>query len=184
MQISKINNSSNSAFHGYKITDAGLKALKAETNPEVKRALIDCCEYFKNKEFAHVRICEEDHIGVDLNLKIPDVGRWIRNFHSVYHGTHFNSKGIYITASYPGVGSDDYFVNLNGKPGDEIHGCSMPNGKMVKLYREFEASQTNIFDKIKAFKLLGDEVEKARRAMETSQQMNSEIDNLFAKQNY
>ena len=132
-----------------------------------------------------MRICYTDRIGVDLNLKIPDIGYWIEYFHSPFNDPRFDSEGIYITAHEHGtVRSDDNaFINLNGKPGDEIYGCSLPDGKMVKLYREFKASQSNIFDKIKAFKLLGDEVEAARMSIESSKQMDSELDSLFAKQN-
>ena len=184
MQISKIDSNSNPAFQSYKITENGLRVLKSETNPELKRALIDCCEYFKDKKYASVRICQDRHGGTDLNLDIPDCDYWIKQFEIPYCDPRCNDKGIYINTDYSEGGSGTIFVNLNGKR-DDGNFFSKPQGRMVSLFRELEKiDQYNIFEKIKAFKMLGDEVEKARKAIETSQQMNSEIDNLFAKQNY
>ena len=182
MNISPISNKENCSFKAYKITPKGLDALYNLTNVEEKRAIIDCCKYFKGYKYAHVKVDTSSSGNLDINLSIPDYHSWIIDFQRPYHEKDFNSKGIYISAdTAPYTPAKLIFVNLNGKQGDEmgINGMS----KMNELLCKFDHINYTIFQKIEAFKTLGAKVEEARISMEKSKQMNSEVDDLAANQN-
>lgn len=188
MRIQKINRkiNQNCAFRAYTITQSGKTALKKVSNPNLKQEVIDCCEYFENKKYAHVLICTNTSGDLDINLKIPDVEDWITSYHRPMVNP-YDSTGIYISAwtTKNGFGiptNKTYHINLNGQPGDDENIWGNPHvGKMVQLSNQIKLP-LNIREKIHAFKWLGDEVEQARIDIEKSQNMNSKIDDLYHNQ--
>lgn len=181
MNISPISNKGKCTFQGYKITPDGVTALKKLTNIEEKQAIIECCNYFKNKKYVHVSVSTDNSGDLALSLSIPDCKYWIRNFRTPYHTTSYNDRGIYITADLTPAHSKNVFVNLNGKQGDGSGSNS--TCKMNQLSNQFDHTNYTIFQKIAAFKTLGDKVEEARMSIEKSKLLNPEVDNLFTNQN-
>ena len=189
MRIQKINRNinQNCAFRGYTITLPGKVALEKVSNPDLKQEVIDCCKYFEGKKYAHVLICTDTSGDLDINLSIPDVEGWITSYHRPMTKPVYDSTGIYISAwtTKKGFGiptNKTYHINLNGQPGDDENSWGNPHvGKMVQLSNQIKLP-FNIREKIQAFKLLGGEVEKARIDIEKSQNLNSEIDDLYNNQ--